>query len=74
VYVRANHEAQTRLQRDLGRRCTEQIIVAESTLGRRVRNFSKSSSRREWSLRLAVTVLSSCCIWSLGGMRCLRRW
>lgn len=45
VYVRANHEAQARLQRDLGRPCTEQIIVAESTLGRRVREFLKELIR-----------------------------
>ena len=39
AYLRASTRTQAKLERDLGRPCTEQMIVAESFLGRKVREF-----------------------------------
>lgn len=41
-YIRAKSGTQTRLERDLGKPCTEQMIVVESVIGRRVREFLKA--------------------------------
>jgi len=40
-YIRAGGSTQTKLERDLGKPCTEQMIVVESVIGRRVREFLK---------------------------------
>jgi hypothetical protein len=67
LHTRVNASSQARLERELGHSCTEQIIVAESVLGCRVREFLKELVRtREapsvdgYSAELALqTVLGS---------------
>lgn len=39
AYLRASTRTQAKLERELGRPCTDQMIVAESFLGRKVREF-----------------------------------
>jgi len=41
AYMRAHTTTQAKLERELGRPCAEQLVVAESTIGRRVREFLK---------------------------------
>jgi hypothetical protein len=41
AYMRAHTTTQAKVARELGRPCAEQLIVAESTIGRRVREFFK---------------------------------
>ena len=66
-HIRANPSARAKIERDLGRPCTEQVIVVESVLGRRVREFltelvttREAPSVDDYSAKEAVqTVLES---------------
>jgi hypothetical protein len=45
THTRASANVQAKLKHDLGRPCTEQMIVAESVLGRKVREFLRELVR-----------------------------